>query len=117
MSKDLIAEAKQEISLLQVKDVKDKLDGGEEFTLIDVREPQEVQQGRIQKSISIPRGVLEMTVEQHFRDPMNKIILYCAGGGRSALAAQVLKKMGYENVASMEGGFEGWKRSGFPTER
>ncbi|MFQ5580725.1 MAG: rhodanese-like domain-containing protein [Nitrospiria bacterium] len=114
--KDLIDEAKQEISLLQTHDVKEKLERGDEFILIDVREQEEAQRGRIEKSIFIPRGVLEMTVQQHFKDPLRPIVLYCAGGGRSAVAAQALKKMGYEDVASMEGGFEGWKRSGLPVE-
>jgi len=115
--KDLVVEAKQEIGLLQVDDVKEKLDRGDEIILIDVREQEEAQQGRIEKSVFIPRGVLEMTVQQNFRDPLKPIILYCAGGGRSAVAAQSLKKMGYEDVSSMEGGFEGWKRSGLPVQR
>ncbi|MFQ5779452.1 MAG: rhodanese-like domain-containing protein [Nitrospiria bacterium] len=117
MWKDMVSEAKREISLLQVKDVKEKLDRGEEFILVDVRESEEVQQGRIQKSISIPRGVLEMTMEQQLKDRVKPIVLYCAGGGRSALAAHALKIMGYENVASMEGGFGGWKQSGLPVEK
>jgi len=117
MWKDMVSEAKKEITLLQVQDVKEKLDRGEEFILVDVRESGEVQQGRIQKSIAIPRGVLEMTMEQQFRDHVKPIVLYCAGGGRSALAAQALKAMGYEDVASMEGGFGGWKQSGLPIEK
>ncbi len=115
--KDLVDEAKQEVALLQINDVKEKLERGDEFILIDVREQEEAQQGRIEKSIFIPRGVLEMTVQQNFKDPLRPIVLYCAGGGRSAVAAQALKNMGYENVSSMEGGFGGWKRSGLPVER
>lgn len=117
MWRDLVAEAKREISLLQIKDVKEKLDQGEELTLIDVREPDEQQKGRLPKSVPIPRGILEMTMERHFKDPAKPIVLYCAGGGRSAVAAQALKKMGYENVASMEGGFDGWAQAGLPIEK
>jgi rhodanese-related sulfurtransferase len=117
MWRDLIADAKREISLLQTKDVKEKLDQGEDFILIDVREPDEQQKGRLPKSVPIPRGILEMTMERHFKDPAKPVILYCAGGGRSAVAAQSLKKMGYENVASMEGGFEEWQRAGLPIEK
>lgn len=117
MWRDLVAEAKKEISLLQVKEVKEKLDRGDDFILVDVREPDEHHQGRVGKSVHIPRGILEMTMERHFKDPGKEIILYCAGGGRSAVAAQALRKMGYEKVGSMEGGFEGWQRSGFPVEK
>lgn len=117
MWRDLIAEAKREVSLLQVNDVKEKLDQGDDFILIDVREPEEHQSGRLPKSVPIPRGILEMTMERHFKDPAKPVVLYCAGGGRSAVAAQALKKMGYENVASMEGGYDGWARSGFPVEK
>lgn len=116
MWRDLVAEAKREVSLLEVKDVQEKMSQGE-FILIDVREPDEWQGGRLPKAVHIPRGILEMTMERSFKDPAKPIILYCAGGGRSAVAAQALKKMGFEDVASMEGGFEGWKRSGFPVEK
>jgi len=115
--KDLVGEAKKGVKLLQVKEVKEKFDAGEDFILIDVREPEEHQKGRIPKSVLVPRGVLEMTVEQEIKDPKRQLILHCAGGGRSAVAAESLKKMGYENVASMEGGFEGWLRSGYPVEK
>ena len=117
MWRDLVAEAKREISLFQIKDVKEKLDQGEDFVLVDVREPDEQQKGRLPKAVPIPRGILEMTMERHFKDQAKPIVLYCAGGGRSAVAAQTLKKMGYETVASMEGGFEEWTRSGLPIEK
>ena len=117
MWRDLVAEAKREISLLQIKDVKEKLDKEEDFILIDVREPDEQLKGRLPKSVPIPRGILEMTMERHFKDQARQIVLYCAGGGRSAVAAQSLKKRGYENVGSMEGGYEGWVQSGLPIEK
>lgn len=117
MWRDLVAEAKREVPLLQVKEVQEKMDKGEAFTLIDVREPDEVKAGRLPKSLPIPRGILEMEMERHFKDASQPFVLYCAAGGRSAVAAQILKKMGYENVSSMEGGFEAWKRLGLPVEK
>ncbi len=114
--KTLVAEARQEVALLQVRDVKEKLDAGETFILVDVREPDEHQKGRIPGSANVPRGVLEMTVEDNVKDPDALIVLHCAGGGRSAVAAQALKQMGYRNVASMEGGYRAWMQSGYPVE-
>ncbi|MEK7285711.1 MAG: rhodanese-like domain-containing protein [Nitrospirota bacterium] len=114
--KDLVREAKQEVTLLQVSDVKKKMDDQDDFLLVDVREADEHQKGRVPEAALIPRGVLEMTIEQHVKDSKKMIILHCAGGGRSAVAALSLKKMGYENVASMEGGFGEWLRAGYPTE-
>lgn len=114
--KEQVVEAKREIALLQVRDVKEKFDAAEDFILIDVREPDEHQKGHIPESANVPRGVLEMTLEDNVKDPQKQIILHCAGGGRSAVAAQSLKQMGYQNVASMEGGFRAWMESGYPVE-
>lgn len=111
---DMMAEAKKEITLLSTEDVKTKLHQEDDFVLIDCREAEETQKGIIPKSVLIPRGVLEMTVERHFTDRDKAIVVYCAGGGRSALAAYALKQMGYTCVASMEGGFGHWEKSGFP---
>jgi len=112
--RELVTDAKQGIGLLQPKEVWDKIEKQNNILVIDVREPDEVQKGRLPQSIPIPRGVIESTVEQNFKDRSKQIILYCAGGGRSAVAAQSLKAMGYENVASMEGGFGGWVRLNLP---
>jgi rhodanese-related sulfurtransferase len=112
--KDLVSEAKQEVALLQVGEVHAMLEKKAEFLLIDVREQDEYRQGHIPEGVSIPRGILEGTVERKISDRTQKIVLHCAGGGRSAVAAQSLKKMGYENVASMEGGFGAWVRAGYP---
>lgn len=115
--KECVAEAKREVVLLSVKEVKEKFDQKEKLVLIDVREPEEYQRGHIPGGVNVPRGVLEMTVEEEIRDPATQIILHCASGGRSAVAALTLKKMGYQNVASMEGGFKAWVQLGFPTNR
>jgi rhodanese-related sulfurtransferase len=115
--KDLVNEAKKEIGLLQVGEVKEKLDQQADFILIDVREPEEYKKGRIPEAASIPRGILEMTIEDQIKDSSKHIILHCGGGGRSAVAAQSLKRMGYKNVASMEGGFKEWMLAGYPIEQ
>ncbi|MFQ5587860.1 MAG: rhodanese-like domain-containing protein [Nitrospiria bacterium] len=114
---DMMAEAKKEITLVDAAEVQKKLRQEEDFILIDCREAEETRNGTIPKSVLIPRGVLEMTVERHFTNRDKPIIIYCAGGGRSALAAHALKQMGYMQVASMEGGFGHWEKSGFPTEK
>ncbi len=115
--KAMMLEAKQEIILLEIADLKAKIDQKEDFVLIDCREAEELQEGHIAESVFIPRGVLEMTVERHFSDRDKSIVIYCAGGGRSALAAQSLRNMGYKAVASMEGGFGAWQKAGFPIEQ
>jgi molybdopterin/thiamine biosynthesis adenylyltransferase/rhodanese-related sulfurtransferase len=80
--------------------------------IIDVREPEEFEQGAIPGSLLIPRGQLEGAIAEHVTDSMAPIVLYCAVGERSALAAQSLGRLGYRNVSSLTEGFEGWKRAG-----
>lgn len=115
--KEMMAEAKQEIILLEIADLKTKMESKEDFVLIDCREAEELQEGHIAESVFIPRGVLEMTAERHFSNRDKSIVIYCAGGGRSALAAQSLKNMGYTSVASMEGGFGAWRQAGYSIEK
>jgi len=88
-----------------------------EAVLVDVREPDEFRQGHVPGAVNIPRGVAEMGVPQAVPDRSARIILYCAGGNRSALAADNLRQMGYEGVESLAGGFQGWVRSGQPVAR
>lgn len=82
--------------------------------LIDVREQDEVDQGTIPGAIHIPRGFLEMRIEEAVRDHSEPVVVYCAGGVRSLFGAESLMQLGYENVASMSGGFNGWKSAGLP---
>lgn len=104
------------IKEVTIDDVRARLEAGESFHLIDVREDNEVEAGRIRSAIHIGRGVLERDIEGQIPDLGADIVLYCGGGFRSALAAESLVKMGYTNVASMDGGFRGWKAAGGPTE-
>jgi rhodanese-related sulfurtransferase len=112
---DLIAEAKQKIREVTVDDVKKALAAAGAPMILDVREPQETNLGRIPGSVVIPRGTMETRIEAVA--PRNApIVIICASGNRSALAADTLQQMGYENVASMAGGFNGWAQSGGPVE-
>lgn len=114
---DLIAEAKAQIELYEPDDVKDLIDEGESVVLLDVREPDEWKAGHLPGARHIPRGTLEMRAARELTDPNARIVVYCAGGGRSALAAQTLKVLGYTNAGSMEEGFGGWQRRGYPEEQ
>jgi molybdopterin/thiamine biosynthesis adenylyltransferase/rhodanese-related sulfurtransferase len=82
--------------------------------LVDIREQDEVDQGMVPGAIHIPRGFLEMRIEEAVRDRGAPIILYCAGGVRSIFGAEALQELGYSDVASMSGGFVGWKSAGLP---
>jgi molybdopterin/thiamine biosynthesis adenylyltransferase/rhodanese-related sulfurtransferase len=109
---ELVAQAKRAISEIEPSDVQTRLGG--RFTLIDIREPDEFEQGAIEGARSIPRGVLESNLAMAQPGTESEIVLYCAVGARSALAAKALQDMGYTNVVSMAGGFERWKSEGRP---
>ncbi len=108
----LVNLAKSEIEEISVHELKDWLEE-EEVKLIDIRERDEFVQGHLPNAVFIPRGFLELQIEQHQSDRSKPVVLYCAGGVRSALAARNLKEMGYERVISLIGGFNGWKNAGF----
>jgi rhodanese-related sulfurtransferase len=95
--------------------VKAKLDRGERFHLIDVREDHEWTAGRLPGAAHLGKGIIERDVETRYPDPAAEMVLYCGGGFRSALAADALQKMGYTNVWSMDGGYRGWREAGLPT--
>jgi len=95
-----------------VDEVKNRLERGEKWTLLDVREREEYREGHLDGAIPLPRGFLEIRVEESVPDKSTPIIAYCAGGVRSLIAARTLKEMGYENVASMAGGYTAWKNAG-----
>jgi rhodanese-related sulfurtransferase len=105
----LCNEAKREIQEIDVEGLKTMQQRGDSFELIDVREPEELQRGTIPGSKHISRGVLERDIDRVTTDKNRKIVLYCAGGNRSALSAWMLKKMGFNNVYSLIGGWSAWK--------
>lgn len=88
----------------------------ERFLLIDVREDHEWEKGRIAGSMHLGKGIVERDVERLVPDPATDIVLYCGGGFRSALVADVLQQMGYTNVTSMDGGWTRWNALGYPTD-
>ncbi|MBK8169086.1 MAG: molybdopterin-synthase adenylyltransferase MoeB [Sandaracinaceae bacterium] len=113
---DLLSDIKGQIRTVTLDEVKRRLDAKESYVLVDVREKDEVRAGFIPGAISIPRGFLEMQVEQKVPDKNANVILYCAGGTRSAFAAKALQDLGYANVESANPGFVRWKDIGYPVE-
>ncbi len=110
---DLLRIAQQSVPEPDVASVQDKL-ATRRPAVIDVREQDEVDQGTIPEAIHIPRGYLELRVEQAVPDKDTPVVIYCAGGTRSLLAAKSLQELGYTDVASLGGGFNAWKQSGAP---
>ena len=106
----LFNEAKREIQEIDVEALKTMQKRGDNFDLIDVREPDEVQRGTIPGAKQISRGVLERDIDKVTTDKNRKIVLYCGGGSRSALSAWMLKKMGFNNVYSLIGGWSAWNK-------
>lgn len=104
---DLIAEAKEQIEEVSPEDVLAMKARQENVVYLDVREPNEWNLGRIPQAVHLPRGNLETKIEA-LVDRAQRVVVYCARGNRSALAALTMKQMGYENVASMARGFGGW---------
>jgi molybdopterin/thiamine biosynthesis adenylyltransferase/rhodanese-related sulfurtransferase len=114
---DLLQEAKANVRTITLEEIKRRMDARENFTLVDVREKDEVRQGFIPGATFLPRGFLEMQAEQKLPDKNANIVVYCAGGTRSIFAAQVLQELGYKNVESANPGFVRWKDTGFPVEQ
>jgi rhodanese-related sulfurtransferase len=111
----LVQEAKKNVKETNVADVKRRKDAGEKFVLVDVREDNEWANGHVPGAVHLGKGIIERDIEQRVPDTSAKLILYCGGGFRSALAAENLQKMGYTNVESMDGGWKGWVEAGLPT--
>lgn len=112
----LVNEARKRIRECTVADVKRRMDAGESFHLVDVREESEFAKSRLPGAVHIGKGVLERDIESKIPDTHAEIVLYCGGGYRSALAADALQKMGYTNVVSMDGGFRGWCDAGYKVD-
>lgn len=112
----LVEDAKQSIQEISAPDLKRKLDGGDRFHLVDVREAEEYAAGHLPGAQPLCKGILERDIEAAVPDPKAEIVLYCGGGYRSALAADNLQKMGYQRVLSLTGGWRGWVDTGLPVE-
>ena len=110
----IVDDAKSRIKETDVDEVKEKLDRGDKFLLVDVREESEFAKDHLPGAIHLGKGIIERDIEGRVPDLNTPMVLYCGGGFRSAMAADNLQKMGYTNVISMDGGVRGWREKGFP---
>lgn len=112
---ELVAAAKSRIQEVDVNTVHSRMQASTAMHVIDVREDREWAQGHVAGASHIGRGVLDRDIARQVPDTASLVVVYCGGGGRSALAAAVLEDMGYTNVESMAGGFSAWEGAGLPT--
>jgi rhodanese-related sulfurtransferase len=112
----LVAEAKKNITEISPQEAAAKAKSGE-AVIIDVREQDEWEESHIPDAVPLSRGTIELDIEEKVPDPNAMIICHCGGGGRSALAAESLQKMGYKNVKSMAGGLKAWRAGGLPVTK
>lgn len=108
----IVNDARSRIQECTVQDVQSWLAANETFQLIDVREESEWAAGHLPAATHLGKGIIERDIEAAILEHSTKLVLYCGGGYRSALAADNLQKMGYTNVISMDGGIRGWREAG-----
>jgi rhodanese-related sulfurtransferase len=113
----IVDDARSRVKETNVEEVKSKLDRGEKFLLVDVREESEFDKDHLPGAVHLGKGVIERDIESRVPDLNTQMVLYCGGGFRSAMAADNLQKMGYTNVFSMDGGVRGWREKNFPLTR
>jgi sulfur-carrier protein adenylyltransferase/sulfurtransferase len=113
---DLLQEVKGAITQVSLDEMKRRLEAREPYTFVDVREKDETKAGYIPGAVLLPRGFLEMQAESKLPDKNAKLVIYCAGGTRSAFAAKALSELGYKHVESANPGFVRWKDTGYPVE-
>ena len=113
----IVEDAKTRIREVRVDDVKARLDRGEKFLLLDVREESEYAKDHLPGAIHLGKGIIERDIEERVPALDAPLVLYCGGGYRSALAADHLQEMGYTSVLSMDGGIRDWREKGFPLTR
>jgi rhodanese-related sulfurtransferase len=109
--------AKQHVRECTASDVKTKMDRAESFRLVDVREDNEYEQDHAAGAIHLGKGIIERDIETVIPNKDDSIVLYCGGGYRSVLAADSIRRMGYTNVISMDGGMKAWREAGYPIEK
>ena len=113
---DIVNETRRRVKETSVQEVQRRLARGDTFFLVDVREDREWELGHLPCAIHLGKGIIERDIELEIPDPNAEIILYCGGGFRSVLAADNLRRMGYTNVTSMDGGYRGWTAAGLNVE-
>ncbi|HAT1879663.1 TPA: sulfurtransferase [Legionella pneumophila] len=109
----LVAEAKKRINEISPQILKSKIDNNEKLIIIDVRETDEWETGKIPNAIHLSKGIIERDIEKIITDNQSNIVVYCSGGYRCALVADSLQKMGYTNVLSLDTGLQGWLEAGY----
>jgi rhodanese-related sulfurtransferase len=112
----IVDDAKTRVRETNVDAVKTRIDRGDKFILVDVREESEFAKDHLPSAIHLGKGIIERDIEARVPELNTEMILYCGGGFRSALAADNLQKMGYTNVISMDGGIRDWREKGYPLE-
>jgi len=110
----LVEDAKSRVREVTIEEFVARLQSGERYILVDVREDHEWANGHIPSAHHMGRGILEREIERAIPEKDAAIVLYCGGGFRSALAADNLQRMGYANVISLDGGWRGWTERGLP---
>jgi rhodanese-related sulfurtransferase len=113
----LVNDAKTRVREISVTDTQARLAKDQSVLLVDVREDDEWREGHATGAKHLGKGIIERDIEQQVPDKNTELILYCGGGYRSALVADVLQRMGYTNAWSMAGGWKAWKNSGAPTTK
>ena len=113
----IVDDARSRIRETNVDEVKKRLDRGDKFLLVDVREESEFAKDHLPGAVHLGKGVIERDIEASVPQLDTEIVLYCGGGFRSALAADNLQKMGYTKVISMDGGIRGWREKNYPLTR
>ncbi|HEM0309129.1 TPA: sulfurtransferase, partial [Legionella pneumophila] len=109
----LVTEAKKRINEISPQILKSKIDNNEKLIIIDVRETDEWETGKIPNAIHLSKGIIERDIEKIITDNQSNIVVYCSGGYRCALVADSLQKMGYTNVLSLDTGLQGWLEAGY----
>jgi rhodanese-related sulfurtransferase len=113
----IVEDAKTRVRETTVEEVKKRVDRGDQFVLVDVREESEFGKDHLPGAVHMGKGVIERDIEHKVPDLNAELVLYCGGGFRSALAADNLQKMGYTNVISMDGGIREWREKSYPLEK
>jgi rhodanese-related sulfurtransferase len=110
----IVEDARSRIREISIDEVQAKLQAGEKFMLVDVREESEYAKDHLPGAIHLGKGIIERDIEERVPDPSTPMVLYCGGGFRSVLAADNLQEMGFRNVLSMDGGIREWREKGLP---
>lgn len=113
----IVEDAKRRVRETNVDEVRARLDRGDKFVLLDVREESEYAADHLPGAVHLGKGIIERDIETEIPDKSTTLVLYCGGGFRSALVADTLQKMGYKNAISLDGGWRAWNGAGLPVEK